>query len=104
MVFVTGDEAFHALDAATGKEIWSLDAGWSLGEVTVVDGVLYANSLDGYLHTFDARTGEPFWSVEIGYHLGGESEPYVVSGGVVYVGYQLANSGVYALSAPGGGR
>ena len=102
MVFVTDEEAaFHALDAATGTEMWSLP-GWSLAEVTVVDGVLYANSLDGYLHTFDARTGDPFWSVEIGYHHGGADEPYLVSGGVVYVGYQLANSGVYALIAPGG--
>ena len=104
MVFVTGDEAFHALDAATGRETWSLDAGWGLGEVTVVDGVLYADSLDGYLHTLDARTGEPVWSVDVGYQLGGTDRPYLVSGGVVYVGYQLASSGVYALSAPGGGR
>ena len=111
LVFVTDKEGFHALGAATGKEIWSLGAGWSLGEVTVVDGVLYANSLDGYLHTFDARTGEPFWSVEIGYHLGGPGEPYLVSGGVVYVGYQpttwvegegVPSSGVYAFIAPGG--
>ena len=113
MVFLTGEEAFHALDAATGKEMWSLDAGWGLGEVTVVDGVLYANSLDGYLHTFDARMGQPIWSVEIGHHLGGMGKPYFVSGGVVYVGYQpttwaegegVPPSGVYALLAPGGGR
>ena len=104
MVFVTGEEAFHALDAATGKRMWSLDVGWGLGEVTVVDGVLYANSLNGYLHTLDARTGDPFWSVEIGYHLGGMDRPYLVSGEVVYVGHQLADSGVYALIAPGGGR
>ena len=102
MVFVTGGEAFHALDAATGREMWSLDANWGFGEVTVVDGVLYANSLDGYLHTFDARTGDPFWSVEVGYHLGGADKPYLVSGGVVYVGYQLADSGVYAFISPSG--
>ena len=113
MVYVTDDEAFHALDAATGRGVWSLDAGWGLGDVTVVDGVLYANSQDGYLHTFDARTGEPFWSVEIGYHLGGAGRPYLVSGGVVYVGYlsttwpegeDVPSSGVYALSVPGSGR
>ena len=102
MVFVTGVEAFHALDSATGNEIWSLDADWALGAVAVIDGVLYANSLSGYLHTFDARTGESIWSVQIGYHLGGIEDPYVVSGGVVYVGYQLADSGVYAFAAPAG--
>ena len=113
MVFVTGGGAgFYALDVVTGKEMWSLDADWhlSLVEVTVVDGVLYATSLDGYLHTFDARTGEPIWSVEIGYHVGG-TKPYVVSGGVVYVGYQPRtwrageaepSSGIYAFTAPAG--
>ena len=102
MVFVTGIEAFHALDSATGDEIWSLGDGWGVGEVTEVDGVVYANSLTGYLHTFDARTGEPIWSVEIGYHLGGTKDPYLVSGGVVYVAYQLADSGVFAFAAPVG--
>ncbi len=97
IVFVTGDDAFHALEAVTGDEMWSLD--WDLGEVTVVDGVLYANSLDGYLHTLDARTGEPIWSVDIGYHLGGTGKPYTVSGGVVYAGYQGAESGIYAFVA-----
>ena len=113
MVFLNGVAAFHALNAATGKEMWSVDADWELGEVTVVDGVLYANSFDGYLHTLDARTGEPIWSIDIGYHLGGTDEPYLVSGGVVYVGYQprtwtegegVQSSGVYAFTAPGGGR
>ena len=104
IVFVTGDEAFHALDAETGRKMWSLYTDWGLGEVTVVDGVLYANSLDGYLHILDARTGELILNFEIGYHLVGTDKPYVVSGGVMYVGYQLADSGVYALSAPGGGR
>ena len=72
----------------------------------MVDGVLYANSLDGYLHTLDATTGEPNWSVKIGYHLGGPEEPYVVSGVVVYVGYMTneGSSGVYAFKAPSGGE
>ena len=111
MVYVPGEESFHALDAATGREMWSLDADWGLGEITVVDGVLYANSLDGYLHMLDARTGDLFWSVEIGYHLRGADKPYLVSGGIVYVGYQprtwtegegSPSSGVYAFIAPGG--
>ena len=102
IVFLTGVNAFHALDAATGDEIWSLDPSWNLTDATVVDSVLYANSLSGYLHTIDARTGEPIWSVDIGYHLGGAHDPYLVSEGVLYVGYQLAGSGVYAFAAPGG--
>ena len=97
MVFVVGVSAFHALDAATGGKVWSLEDGWGLGEVTVTNGVLYANSLTGYLHTVDATTGEPIWSIRIGYHFGGVDKPFLVSDGVVYVGYQLADSGIYAL-------
>ena len=100
MVFVAGALGFYALDAETGDEMWRLGADRELGEVTVVDGVLYANSLSGYLHMLDASTGGPIWSVDIGYHLGGVDDPYLVSGGVVYVGYQLDDSGIYAFTAP----
>ena len=103
LVFVGAAVAFYALDAATGDPLWSLDnQDWGLFSVLAVDGVLYAGS-NGYLHTMDARTGVPIWSVEIGHYPGGPDEPYLVSGGVVYVGYNLADSGVYAFAAPGRG-
>ena len=51
----------------------------------VVDGVLYAHSLSGYLHTLDALTREPIWSVHVGYHWW--QRPFAVSDDVVYVGY-----------------
>ena len=86
MVFVTSSLASHMLDAATGDEIWSLGADWDLSpSIMVVDGVVYAHSLSGYLHTLDARTGEPIWSLDIGYHWW--RRPFAVSEGVVYVGY-----------------
>ena len=93
--------AFHALDAATGAEAWSLGADWDLTSIMVVDGVLYAHSLGGYLHTLDAQTGEPIWSIDIGYHWW--RQPFAVSEGAVYVGYQGADSsGVLAFIAPSG--
>lgn len=92
--------ALYALDAATGASVWSLaEEDWDLTAVQVVDGILYAHSLTGFVHTFDARTGEPIWSLRIGYHWW--RRPFAVSGGVMYVGYQLADSGVYAFTAPG---
>ena len=100
MVFVSAAGAFHALDAATGEEAWSLGVDWDLSSIMVVDGVLYAHSLGGYLHTLDARTGEPIWSANIGYHWW--QRPFAVSEGVVYVGYQGADSGIYAFTAPSG--
>ena len=101
MVFVTDIlGSLYALDAATGASVWSLaEEDWGLTAVQVVDGILYAHSLTGFVHTFDARTGEPIWSLEIGYHWW--RRPFAVSGGVMYVGYQLADSGVYAFTAPG---
>ena len=106
MVFVQTEylykktDAFHALNAATGDEVWSIDDDSGLTSIMVVDEVLYAHSLDGYLHTLDARTGEPIWSIAIGYHWW--RYPYAVSAGVVYVGYQNADSGgIYAILAPG---
>ncbi len=99
--------AFHALDAGTGDEIWSLGSDWDLSSVLVVDGVLYANSLSGYLHALDVRTGELIWSVEIGYHWW--NRPFAVSEGMVYVGYvpetrmdgkENTSSGIYAFPVP----
>ena len=40
------------------------------------------------------------WSDEIGYHFWWL--PIAVSGGVFYVGYRGADSGIYAFAAPGG--
>ncbi len=100
LVFVEDGRSFYALDVATGQEVWSLDNDWGFGEVTVVDGVLYANSVNGYLHTFNARTGAPIWSVRIGYYIGPDYGPYLVSDGVVYAGYLREDSGVIALVAP----
>ena len=99
--------AFHALDAVAGDEVWSIDDDSGLTSIMVVDEVLYAHSLDGYLHTLDARTGDPIWSVDIGYHWW--QRPFAVSEGVVHVGYLPTNcpegaprpgSGVHAYAAP----
>ena len=97
LVFVIGLWAFHALDAATGAEVWSLAADWGFGEVEVVEGALYANSLGGNFDVLDAYTGDLIWTVDIGYLLGGRHDPFIVSGGVVYVGYI---GGVYAFFTP----
>ena len=99
LVFVGACVALYALDAATGDPLWSLD-NWGWFSVRAVDGVLYVAS-NGYMHTMDARTGDPIWSVEIGHYPAEPNEQYLVSGGVVYVGYNLADSGIYAFAAPG---
>ena len=100
MVFVGSNRTskLHAIDAATGSSVWGLDGDWMASSSAVEDGVLYVHSMDGHIHTFDARSGDYIWSVDIGYHR--FESPVVVSEGVIYVGYQLNHSGVYAYKVP----
>ena len=64
-----GSEAgvFYALDAATGELLWSRETaigGWAAP--AAVDGVLYAESSDGYLLALDAVAGEDIWAIPEG--------------------------------------
>ena len=101
MVFVGSNRTskLHAIDAATGSSVWGLDGDWkasfSAGSSAVIDGVLYVPS--GQIHTFDARSGDYIWSVDNRISLW---EPPVVSEGVMYVGYRLNHSGVWAYKVP----
>ena len=85
MVLFQGRESFYALDATTGQERWSRDSSWRLPQVTVADGVIYANVVTGDLHTLDLQTGEPLWTQRIGYYLAPEYGLYRVVDGVVFV-------------------
>ena len=104
MAFMHGPEVLHALDAATGKEIWSLGgAAWGLiFNTTLADGVLYAESSEGYLHAFNAHTGEPIWSIEVNDNLDVLGWPpyYRIWDGVVYVTDIQTDTNLYAYAAP----
>jgi outer membrane protein assembly factor BamB len=74
---------------------WTFTAGGSIhSSPTVVDGVVYVGSRDGYLYALDAATGEKLWAFKTGSWV--ESSPAVV-GGVVYCGSNDGN--LYALDA-----
>ena len=79
-------ESLFALEAATGKEVWSVNRLGAITSMTVDEGKLYAHAMNGYVHVMDAGTGEALWSLDIGghfYHL-----PVAVSDGVVYLAYR----------------
>jgi outer membrane protein assembly factor BamB len=96
----TGAGAVHALDAATGAELWNFPAGNIVASSpAVAGGVVYVGSGDGNVYALDAATGTELWNSPAGTILA--SSP-AVAGGVVYVGSGDRN--VYALDAATGAR
>ncbi|HTB30365.1 MAG TPA: PQQ-dependent dehydrogenase, methanol/ethanol family [Steroidobacteraceae bacterium] len=81
----------YALDAATGKELWTYDpqsdGRWARYAccdavnrgLAAFEGKLYIGALDGWLHAIDARTGRLVWKVDT---LVGRDErkPYTITG------------------------
>jgi quinohemoprotein ethanol dehydrogenase len=98
----------YALDAATGKALWTFDPknDGQVGRFTCCDvvnrgvavwqGRVYVASLDGRLIALDARDGKPVWSVDT---LIDHKQPYSVTGlpqiagGVVVIGNSGADMG-----------
>lgn len=100
----------HAIDAATGKLLWShkaenmcngrqyCDPGVSAA-TTAIPGAVLAGHLDGRLRAYDGRTGKVLWSYDttrkvktvsgVAAQGGGMSGP----GPAVYNGHVIANSG-----------
>lgn len=94
----------YALDATTGKQLWTYDPAVPGGYgryaccdvvnrgVAVWKGRVYVASLDGYLHAIDARTGRRLWRVntlprhepEADYFVTGAP---IIAGNVVVIGY-----------------
>jgi quinohemoprotein ethanol dehydrogenase len=76
LYFATGYSVLHAMDAATGKLLWTYDpeawraaghkmrAGWGIRGIAYDNGKLFAGTIGGQLIAVDARTGKPLWSVQ----------------------------------------
>ena len=75
LFFTTGYSIIHAVDAATGKPLWTYDPhaaeaagdklrqGWGSRGIAWWDGHIYTGTQDGRLIALDAATGKPSWSV-----------------------------------------
>jgi len=81
--FAGEDSLLHKLDRGTGRELWHADLGggdlkrsgpsptseeWDYGASApvVLDGVVYAGSIDGTLRALGAADGHPFWTYRTG--------------------------------------
>jgi outer membrane protein assembly factor BamB len=94
----SADDLVYALDAQTGKTIWTFPTkGQVKSSPAVVNGIVYIGSLDGTLYALDATTGKQVWV----YKTGGQvhSSP-AVANGIVYFGSYDHN--IYALDASTG--
>src|SRR5258707_1293841 len=98
VMYATGNFGrVYALDAASGKELWTydphIDGQWARYAccdavnrgLAAFEGRLYVGALDGWLHAIDARTGQLVWKVDtlIGR---GERKPYTVTGAPLLAG------------------
>jgi outer membrane protein assembly factor BamB len=90
-VFVGGwDGKVSALDAASGRRLWTFQTGGAVkGGLAGAGGLVYAGSYDGHVYALDATTGRPVWRASGSPQLFGHGTFYstpVVAYGRVYVG------------------
>jgi alcohol dehydrogenase (cytochrome c) len=107
MYVATGNDDIFAMDAKTGKIIWSwfsdipqvndlICCGWDNRGVAVGDGRVYSGLLDGSFVALDQQTGNILWRTQLedykdGYSLTGAYRYY---DGLVYMGISGAENGI----------
>lgn len=76
LYFATGYSIVQAVDATTGKRLWTYDPhaaeaaglnlrlGWGSRGIAWWNGKIYTGTQDGRLIAIDARTGRPVWSAQ----------------------------------------
>jgi hypothetical protein len=79
----------HALNAASGKEVWSFQTGARIDSSPAVAGARgYVGSNDGKLYVFDTATGKILQQFDAGGPL---SASPAIAGGRVVIGSQDGN-------------
>ena len=62
----TTDGVLHALDRASGTELWSVDVGASPRPPTVANGTAYVTASNNRVYAFDVESGDLQWSYNTG--------------------------------------
>jgi alcohol dehydrogenase (cytochrome c) len=116
MYLATGNDDIYALDAATGRKLWTWQSdipqdigticcGWDNRGVASGGGMIYAGLLDGSFVALDQKTGKLAWRTQLedyhnGYSITGAARFY---DGLVFTGMSGGEFGirgrVYALDA-----
>ncbi len=98
----------QAVDARTGKELWTYDTGSAAGHaypLTVAEGVVFTSWDKDRMYAIDAKTGELLWRSSL--VDGGEISSSAIDNGVVILGVDLPDPRwtggyVYGLDASTG--
>jgi outer membrane protein assembly factor BamB len=95
------DSRLRAIDRDTHEERWSVGAeNWFWTEPLVMDGEVYAGSLDGRVYAVNAASGEEHWPLPFSTQSPIRSAP-VVAGGVLVVVDR--DGAVYGIDLSSGG-
>jgi len=74
LYYASGISFVRAVEAATGRELWTFDAqawktaghkmraAWGIRGLAYDDGRIFVGTIDGRLTALDAKTGKPLWS------------------------------------------
>lgn len=87
VVYTTsGNGRLNAVDASTGRRIWSRNVGCCFPSGPAVSGnAVYVQGDDGTVDAFDARTGTALWTDKVTLLTGGYVSQPTVVGSTVYV-------------------
>ncbi|MGH2532199.1 MAG: PQQ-binding-like beta-propeller repeat protein [Thermomicrobiales bacterium] len=97
-VYVGGDAALYALDAATGTERWRVElSGSVIASPATIAGVVFVGSEGGEFVAVDGETGAVYWRFETEGKI--RSSPAIVDGIVYFTSY---DGNAYALDATTG--
>ncbi|TMK72277.1 MAG: hypothetical protein E6G50_04210 [Actinobacteria bacterium] len=83
VVFPSPAGRLVALDAKTGRRLWSVPFRVTDSAPAIANGVVYVGSTDKHLYAFDIRTGRQIWRAATGGEI--TSSP-TIAGGTVIVG------------------
>jgi quinohemoprotein ethanol dehydrogenase len=101
LYFAAGLSIVHAVDAATGRELWQYDprvgdvgglnmrVGWGVRGLAYDNGRIFVGTQDGRLVALDANTGQPAWTAQT---FNADDPAYIsgaprVFGGRVIIGF-----------------
>ena len=96
-IFASGPGSVHALDAATGNELWSANVA-SQSTLSYADGTLYLNNQAAQIVALSADTGMQLWAKPVDTQAADGSSSAIAAGDFVVVG---GSSGFAELSGGG---